>query len=90
MELLLNRRNILGVTLYFVRWRGHWLKLADDEWLEELRHCPQKVARYEASPSARPGRATAPPLPPASAPVAAAPSQLLAPACFPLALGADS
>ena len=36
VELLLNRRQVRGVTRYLVRWRGH--TSADDEWLraEEL------------------------------------------------------
>ena len=89
VELLLNRREIRGVTRYLVRWRGH--TSADDEWLrvEELLHCPEKVAEYEASPAARPGRAdaAAPPLPPASA--AVIPGPLLPPAGFRLALGAE-
>ena len=89
VELLLNRREIRGVTRYLVRWRGH--TSADDEWLrvEELLHCPEKVAEYEASPAARPGRAdaAAPPLPPASA--AVIPCPLLPPAGFRLALGAE-
>ena len=38
-----------GVTRYLVRWRGH--TSADDEWLrlEELAHCPEKVAEYDAA-----------------------------------------
>ena len=56
MELLLNRRTVRGVTRYLVRWRGH--TSADDEWLrsEELAHCLEKVAEYDA---AAPRRGTA-------------------------------
>jgi hypothetical protein len=45
-ELLLNRQEIRGVTLYLVLWQGQ--TSADDEWwlLEELVHCPEKVAEY--------------------------------------------
>ena len=56
VELILNRRRFRGVTQYLVRWKGH--ASTDDEWLreEELRHCPLKVAEYDASP--HPRRAT--------------------------------
>ena len=49
LELLLNRREVRGVTRYLVRWRGH--TSADDEWLraEELSHCQEKVAEYDAA-----------------------------------------
>ena len=49
MELLLNRRKVRGVTRFLVRWKGH--ASADDEWLraEELTHCPEKVAEYDAA-----------------------------------------
>jgi hypothetical protein len=49
VELLLNRRLVRGVTRYLVRWRGH--TSADDEWLrvEELAHCQDKVAEYDAA-----------------------------------------
>ncbi len=57
---------------------------AADEWLrgEELLHCPEKVAEYEASPATRPQRAdsVAPSQPPAP---------LLAPAGFQLAMGEE-
>ena len=45
---LLNRRRLRGVTRYLVRWRGH--TSAYDEWLreEELVHCREKVAEYDA------------------------------------------
>jgi hypothetical protein len=48
VELLLNRKTTRGVTRYLVRWRGH--TSAADEWLraEELLHCPEKVAEYDA------------------------------------------
>jgi retron-type reverse transcriptase len=46
VELLLNRREIHGVTRYLVRWRGH--SSADDEWLravtEQRRIQPAKHA----------------------------------------------
>jgi hypothetical protein len=44
-----------GVTRYLVRWRGH--TSADDEWLraEELAHCQDKVAEYDAAAPRRPG-----------------------------------
>ena len=63
VELLLNRRTVRGVTRYLVRWRGR--ASADDEWLrlEELAHCPAKVAEYDAM-SPRP-RAAARAMPPA-------------------------
>ena len=49
VELLLNRRLVRGVTRYLVRWRGH--TSVDDEWLraEELAHCQDKVAEYDAA-----------------------------------------
>jgi hypothetical protein len=49
VELLLNRTEKRGVTRYLVRWRGH--TSADDEWLraEELGHCQEKVAEYDAA-----------------------------------------
>ena len=49
VELLLNRRKVRGVTRYLVRWKGH--TSADDERLraEELAHCPEKVAEYDAA-----------------------------------------
>ena len=44
MELLLNRKEVRGVTHYLVRWRGY--SSAADEWLRaaELGDCPDKVA----------------------------------------------
>jgi hypothetical protein len=52
--LRINRREIRGVTRCLVRWRGH--TSADDEWLrrEELRHCQEKVAEYDAALPAGP------------------------------------
>ncbi len=49
VELLLNRKEICRVLHYLVRWRGH--ASADDEWLraEELAHCPERVAEYDAA-----------------------------------------
>ena len=52
-ELLLNRKTTRGVTRYL----GH--TSAADEWLraEELLHCPEKVAEYDAAaPRRRAGR----------------------------------
>jgi hypothetical protein len=53
VELLLNRREVRGVTRYLVRWKGH--TSADDEWLrrEELTHCLEKVEEYDAAASRR-------------------------------------
>ena len=89
MELLLNRKEQRGVTRNLVRWRGH--TSADDECLqlEELAHCPGKVAEYEAGPGGRPrhGGAVAPP--PAPAPDSVVPAPLLAPAGFRLALAEE-
>ncbi len=42
-----------GVTRsgYLVRWRGHTSAVTVDEWLrlEELAHCLEKVAEYDAA-----------------------------------------
>jgi hypothetical protein len=48
-EVELNRKTTRGVTRYLVLWRGH--TSADDEWLwtEELVHCQEKVAEYDAA-----------------------------------------
>jgi hypothetical protein len=93
VELLLNRKTTRGVTRYLVRWRGH--TSADDEWLraEELLHCPEKVAEYDAAAPRRrrAGRRVGPTADEAAVPdggaalpsVAAGP--LLAPAGFRLA-----
>ena len=75
-----------------VAWgRGH--ASADDEWLrlEELAHCPEKVAGYDAAAphrgiARRPGPAAGPAVPPVSAP---APAMLVAPAGFRLAAPAE-
>ena len=91
MELLLNRRTVRGVTRYLVRWRGH--ASADDEWLrlEELAHCQEKVAEYDAAAprggiARRPGPAAGPAVSPVAAPV---PAPLVAPAAFRLAVPAE-
>ncbi len=49
VELLVHRKTTRGVTRYLARWRG--LTSAADEWLwaEELLHCPEKVAEYDAA-----------------------------------------
>ena len=89
VELLLNRRLVRGVLRYLVRWRGH--TSADDEWLrvEELAHCPEKVAEYDATaPRRRAARRTDPAAAPASAqlaPPALDPAPLVPPAGFRLA-----
>jgi hypothetical protein len=83
VELLLNRRTVSGVTRYLVLWRGHMS--ADDEWLrlEELAHCPEKVAEYDAAAPRRrgarragpaDGTAAGPAPAPAPAPVLVVPS----------------
>ena len=93
VEQLLNRRTVRGVTRYLVRWRGH--TSADDEWLrlEELAHCPEKVAEYDAAAPRRRGArragpadgpAAGPAPAPAPAPVLVVPSPA-APAGFRLA-----
>ena len=59
VELLLNRRLFRGVTQYLVRWRGH--ASPADEWrrVEELDHCRDLVAEYDAiAPTRRAARAT--------------------------------
>jgi hypothetical protein len=95
VELLLNRRTVRGVTRYLVRWRGH--KSADDEWLrlEELAHCPEKVAEYDAAAPRRRGARLAVPdgAPAAAVPAAPAPPgpavAPVAPAGFRLAAPAE-
>ena len=85
MELLLNRRTVRGVTRYLARWRGH--TSADDEWLrlEELAHCPERKAEYDA---AAPLHRAAPRVGPAAAPAPApaapppVPPPLVGPAGF--------
>ncbi len=51
VELLHNSKERRGVTRYLVRWRAHTSE--DDEWLrtEELAHCQEQVAEYEAAAS---------------------------------------
>jgi hypothetical protein len=85
VELLLNRRVLRGVTRYLVRWRGH--TSADDEWLrrEELTHCPDKVAEYDAAAPRR--RAARRGLAAAAAPEAAAPGPAPAAPAAPAAAG---
>jgi hypothetical protein len=85
VELLLNRKTKRGVTCYLVRWRGH--TSADDEWIcaEELLHCPEKVAEFEASPAACHAGAAVP-APPAPVP---APALLQPPVGFRLASAAE-
>ena len=97
VELLLNRREIRGVTRYLVRWCGH--TSADDEWLraEELLHCPEKVAEYEAAAPRRraahrggPGAVAGPSAAvPARVPVAAPPAVLIPPAGSRVAAAAE-
>ncbi len=62
----------------------------DDEWLlvEELLHCPEKVAEFEASAAARLECAGAVPSP--QLPAAVVPAPLLAPTGFRLARGRSS
>ena len=89
VELLLNRRLVRGVMRYLVLWRGH--TSVDDEWLraEELAHCPEKVAEYDAAaPRRRAARQADPAAAPAPAPLAPpapAPAPLVPPAGFRLA-----
>ena len=80
VELLLNRRTVRGVTRYLVRRRGH--ASSDDEWLrvEELSHCPEKVAEYDAGAPRRRTTRRAVANPPAGA--AGLPSPLVAPTGF--------
>ncbi len=103
VELLLNRTEKRGVTRYLVRWRGH--TSADDEWLraEELSHCQEKVAEYDAAAPCRkaarrgdPG-AIRPPVPadpalaavPPPRPIPAGPAPLVSPAGYRLAVAAE-
>ena len=91
VELLLNSRTTRGVARYLVRWRGH--ASSDDEWLrvEELSHCPEKVAEYDAAAprrrTTRRAAANQPAAPPARA--AGLPSSLVAPTGFRLAAPAE-
>jgi hypothetical protein len=92
-ELLPNRRLVRGVMRYLARWRVH--TSADDEWLraEELMHCQEKVAEYDATaPRRRAARRAAPAAaataaPPA--PPAPAPAPLVAHAGFRLAASSE-
>jgi hypothetical protein len=96
VELLLNRKTKRGVTRYLVRWRGH--TSADDEWIraEELLHCPEKVAEYDAAAPRRRGARRGGPLegaaavPAAAAPSAAGASPPVAPPGFRLASPAEA
>ena len=87
VELLLNRKEVRGVTHYLVRWRGH--SSAEDEWLRaaDLGHCPEKVAEYEAAAprrrAAQRGQVVSHPDPPAPPP--GDPAPLRAPSGFRLA-----
>jgi hypothetical protein len=93
VELLLNRRLVRGVLRYLVRWRGH--PSADDEWLraEELLHCQEKVAEYDATaPRRRAARRAAPAAAATAAPPAPpvpAPAPLVSPAGFWLAASSE-
>ena len=91
VELLLNRRTVRGVTRYLVRWRGH--ASADDEWLrlEELAHCPEKVAEYDAAaPRRRAALRAGPDAAPMPVPAAPPPAPpLVAPAGFRLAVQSE-
>ncbi len=76
VELLLKRKTKRGVTRYLVRWRCH--TLANDVWLraEDLLHCPEKVAEYDAAaPRRRGARRGGPREGSAAVPAAAAPSE---------------
>ncbi len=73
MELLLNlnRKEKRGVTRYLVRWRDHTSE--DDEWrrTEELAHCQERVAEYEAAaPRRKAAHRGGPPAGPGAAAVA--------------------
>ena len=90
VELLLNRRTVRGVTRYLLRWRGH--ASADDEWLrlEELAHCPAKVAEYDAAaPRRRHAARRHAAAPAAASPVVPAPALPEAPTGFRLAVPAE-
>jgi hypothetical protein len=93
VELLLNRKMTLGVTCYLVRWCGH--TSADDEWLrtEELVHCQEKVAEYDAAaPRRRAARLGVPGAGPVVVPTALAAETALvvAPPGFRLASSAEA
>jgi hypothetical protein len=93
VELLLNRKTTRGVTRYLVRWRGH--TSADDEWLrtEQLVHCLEKVAEYDAAaPRRRAARLGGPGAGPVVVPSALAAETALAvaPPGFRLASSAEA
>jgi hypothetical protein len=77
VELLLNQWEICCITRYLVQWRGH--TSADDEWLraEDLPHCQETVAEYDAAATRR--RAAPRPEPAAPPVVAQAPAPAAAP-----------
>ncbi len=96
VELLLNRTEKRGVTRYLVRWRGH--TPADDEWLraEELLHCPEKVAEYDAAaPRSRAARRVDSPVdvpvpcPRGAVTPPAGPAPLVSPAGYRVALATE-
>ena len=91
LELLLNRRTARGVTQNLVLWRGR--ASSDDEWLrvEELSHCREKVAEYDAAAPRRRTTRRAAANPPAAPPAEAAglPSPVMAPTGFLLAAPAE-
>jgi hypothetical protein len=91
VELLFNRRTVRGVTRYLVRWRGHTSADSDDKWLrfklEELAHCPAKVAEYDAAaPRRRYAARRHAAAPAAASPVVPAPALPEAPTGFRLAV----
>ena len=95
MEQLLNCKTCRGVKRYLVRWRGH--DSAADSWVrvEDLVHCPERVAEYDAAAprrrAARRGAATVRRQEPVSSPAAAAapPGVIAAPPGFRFAVGAE-
>ena len=92
-EVELNRKTTRGVTRYLVLWRGH--TSADDEWLrtEELVHCQEKVAEYDAAaPRRRAARLGVPCAGPVVVPTALAAETALAvaPPRFRLASSAEA
>ena len=63
MELLLNHQLVHGMLRYLVRWRGY--TSADDTGLrlDELGHCPEQVAEYDAAAPRRRMAAASPAVP---------------------------
>ena len=63
VELLLNHQLVHGMLRYLVRWRGY--TSADDTGLrlDELGHCPEKVAEYDAAAPRRRMAAASPAVP---------------------------